>query len=245
MAAPKTHRKPAAHRMKAHTRHRAEMPQAVPTDHKDIQPPVAVRKQEALVQPQVLLPAPGKKPVKTRRITARHILAGATIVFFAAIVLILNQMNHKTNTAPTIHGNNPAEVDTSTWTLYTNDVYNFTLKIPPAWKGYNVTTSAQQVDKGTKDEYIYNYFHFEYPKTLTDTDTGVVFFEVGVFSPANWDKVKSSWVLLSSRDNMIFGGRASSLDRAKGLGDRYKETATILTTFKLLPETVESTPAPE
>ncbi|MFH1236547.1 MAG: hypothetical protein V1685_06480 [Parcubacteria group bacterium] len=126
--------------------------------------------------------------------------------------------------------------DTSDWVTYTNDAYGFTMKIPPEWEGYAVTRATVVTGEG-ENEWSYNYFHFEYPKKLVEDEdapeVGSAFFEIGLFSPANWEKVKQNWILLGAAEDVIFAGKSSPKDLATGLGDRYEEIEGVFQTFEL------------
>ncbi|MFC1687449.1 hypothetical protein ACFL0L_02625 [Patescibacteria group bacterium] len=126
--------------------------------------------------------------------------------------------------------------DTSSWDAYENEIYGFTFKIPAEWEGYMETRATQLVEKDGESTWSYNFFHYEYPKKLTEDvtdETGIAFFEIGVFSPTNWDKVKSEWTLLGSENNVFFGGRTSNEDFSTGLTDRFAEIEGIFQSFEL------------
>lgn len=161
---------------------------------------------------------------------AKGIWAAVTIVGFVALVFGVDYYRSHYTETDTV-----TTVDTSDWAVYQNDIYGFMLRIPPTWGAYNVTKANRTDHAGEDTSFTYNYFHFEYPKRLEDEDSGAVFFEIGVFSSASWERARDEWKLLGGSGDAIFGGRSSDAHLAGGLEDRYGEIETIMGTFAVSP----------
>lgn len=178
-----------------------------------------------------------KKPAKSQDYGRFRIIALIVIMLIVGYA-VYNYATEEDEVDTTRYTTVPSRTifDTSAWDTYENDLYGFTFKIPAEWEGYILTRDSHEVETEGETTWGYNYFHYEYPKKLSEDiedDSGVAFFEIGIFSPKNWEKVKSEWTLLGSEDNMFFGGRTSDKDLSTGLTDRFEEIEGIFQSFSL------------
>ena len=115
--------------------------------------------------------------------------------------------------------------NTTEWETYTNELYGFSLKFPPSWKGY----IAEDVSGA------WVIMKFTHPRTRSsDWEPGLVYFYIEIAESLDWHNGPERGIPITSVNGIDYEYTPSTNDRPGDLQDFWDQIDDIILTFKVI-----------